>query len=365
MIKYFVCALPLEAERYEKVSVHNKMEIDISVPKKKNKTVRVLLVIFCVLLVAVIGIGVIVYTNIAKIWEDDLGFDKDEVVIEDVDENLENLPEATIKAGNVSAIEKPNDSIDIMLIGVDNRNSGKFTGRSDVMIYLRVNTKTKSIKMASVMRDTLVEIEGYGEKKLNSAYSYGSIDLMYNTYYNNLGLKPDYYMVVNFFGMEDIIDALGGVSVNIESSEELKYVNSSIKEINKIDSGDDAYLIKKKGVQVLDGRQAVAYMRTRHPGGDASRIKRQQTVLNELFKEAKNIGIGEIPAMVDALGAYVRTDIPLGTMIDVAKSVQDASLQTFRYPEEYENGYAKGAGSIVQPKDFETEYKKLNDFLSD
>lgn len=343
------------------MSVRNKMEIDVPAPKK-NKKVRALLITFCILLTAVVGVGIFAYANISKIWGD-LGFNKDEVVIEDVDENVDNLPEVTNKGGDVTTIEKPDDSIDIMLIGVDNRKSGKFTGLSDVMIYLRVNTETKSIKMASFMRDTLVEIEGHGNKKLNSAYSYGSIDLMYDTYKNNFGLVPDRYMVVNFYGMEDIINALGGVTVTIESSEELKYVNTSIKEVNNLDPKNKVSLISKKGTHVLNGRQAVAYMRTRHPGGDAARIRRQQTVLNELFNEAKSIGMGEIPGMVGALAEYVRTDIPLGEMVDIAKSLQGADLQKFRYPEEYENGYAKGAGSIVQPKDFDNEYKKLTDFL--
>ena len=71
------------------------------------------------------------------------------------------------------------------------------------MMYLRVNPEKKQLKMASFMRDTLVSIEGHGKNKLNTAYSFGGVDLIYSTFEKSFGLQPDYYMVVNFYGMED------------------------------------------------------------------------------------------------------------------------------------------------------------------
>ena len=340
-------------------------KIDAKGPKKRKKTVRILLIILCVLVAALIACAAIIYADVSKMWGD-LG-DEEDTVVETTDEgNVDSLPEVTFQGGDAFDIDKTSEEIDIMLIGVDNRNSEKFTGLSDVMMYMRVNTSEKSIKIVSFMRDTLVEIEGHGKNKLNTAYSYGQIDLMYQTYYDSFGLTPDYYMVVNFYGMEDIIDALGGVDVDLESNE-LNSLNSSIREINALDSGEDSATISESGLQHLNGRQAVAYMRIRKPGTDAGRIARQQKVLSALFKEASSIGIGEAPALVTTLAQYVRTDIPLGTMLDLANSVQgmsDDNLQTFRYPEEYETGYYKGAGDVVQPTDFETEFQKLYDFLN-
>jgi anionic cell wall polymer biosynthesis LytR-Cps2A-Psr (LCP) family protein len=106
-------------------------------------------------------------------------------------------------------------------------------------------------------------------------------------------------------------------------------------------------------------------MRIRHPGGDAARIERQQTVLNALFQEMRNVSVGEIPGIIGALTKYVRTDMKLGSMIDLASAVQgmkNSDLQTFRYPEKYVNGKYNDS-AVVQPENFAKEYAKLNDFL--
>ena len=331
----------------------------------KSKAVRVLVAVFCVLLVALVGVGVVMYLNVSQIWG---RLDPDaSIALEDEGaDDVEGLPDVTFNKGNVSDIKKAAAETDILLIGVDNRNSSKFSGRSDVMMYLRVNTEKNTIKLVSFMRDTLVEIDGHGKNKLNTAYGFGSIELANRTYYQSFGLKPDYYMVVNFFGMEDILDALGGVDVKIKS-DELKSMNKSIKEVNELDPDGEASRIENEGKQHLNGRQAVAYMRVRHPGGDAGRIKRQQTVLNALFSEMKKVSAGEIPGLINAMTKYVRTDMPLGTIMDLATAVKGMNsskdLETFRYPQDYVNGNYNSM-SVVQPKDFDTEFKKLSDFLA-
>jgi len=335
-------------------------------PTKRKKAMRILVVTFCTLVLALVGCGIVIYANVSKIWGG-LGFDKNgqmEVVEGEEPDDVAGLPEATFEQGNVSQISKNGGETDILMIGVDNRNQDKFTGRSDVMMYLRVNTEKKTIKMVSFMRDTLVQIDGHGKNKLNAAYSFGSIDLAYETYKDSFGLTPDYYMVVNFYGMEDIIDALGGVDVTIDK-DELNWLNININEINKEDPSGKVKNIRKSGDYHLNGRQAVAYMRIRHPGGDNGRIERQQTVMHALFSEMRNVGVGEIPGIIGALTQYVRTDMPLSTMVDMASSVRGmttSDLNTFRYPESFKNGKYNNS-SVVTPKDFDTEFAKLNDFL--
>lgn len=360
---------------YEQNKTPNKMTIDMdgdhNRPKKgsgppknrRRKAFRTLLIVFLCLLAAVIGCVVFVFANIAKI-RGDLDFDGDLVVLDETDDEAADLPEVTFNQGNVTQITKGSGETDILLIGVDNRED-KFSGRSDVMMYLRVNTKKNTIKLVSFMRDTLVNIDGHGRNRLNTAYVFGSIDLAEKTYAESFGLTPDYYMVVNFFGMEDIIDALGGVDVTLESNE-LSNMNTNIDEANNMRSGDsNASHVTSSGMQHLTGRQAVGYMRVRHPGGDAARIQRQQNVLNALFSEMQNLSAGEVPGLVSALSQYVRTDLDLNAMVELATSVKAMSrddLQTFRYPDDYKNGNYKGM-SIVQPSDFDTEFAKLTDFL--
>ena len=330
-------------------------------PRGNNKAFRTLLIIFIALVVSLVGLVAVVLINFSQIWSDP---GSGGVIAEETDNEAQGLPEASFEQGEVTAIGKEDNEIDILMIGVDNREN-KFTGRSDVMMYMRVNTTDKTIKMVSFMRDTLVSIEDHDKNKLNTAYGYGGIELMYDTYHDSFGLEPDYYIVVNFYGMEDIINAMDGVDVEIQSAE-LEWLNININEINSEDSSGKAANIKHDGVQHLNGRQAVAYMRIRHPGYDSGRIARQQTVMFKLFEKAKVISAGQIPDLMGTMIKYARTDMPISKMIDLATSIrgmQTSSVTTFRYPEKFEEGSYNNM-SVVQPEDFNTEYQKLYDFLN-
>lgn len=332
-------------------------------PKRKRKAFKILLIIFCVLLALLIGCGIYVWVNYEKITGD-LGFDPNDIAQED-EEDLGDYPEVTYSGGEVGELIKSEGNIDILLIGVDNRNVSKFTGLSDVLMYLRIDTSTGKLKLASIMRDTLVPIEGHDYNKINTAFNYGNIDLTKKTLRNNLGLIPDYYIVVNFYGMEDIINALDGVDIEL-SDAEVAHMNGSINEINGHDPDHSVSLVKNSGMQHLNGRQAVAYMRIRKVGTDIARIERQQKVLSELFSKAKDVGIGQLPGLISTASNYVRTDIkPANKMIDIASTIMGlntSEIEKYRYPEDYKYGTYKSK-DIVQPKDFEAEIKKLHSFL--
>ena len=330
---------------------------------KRQKAMRVLVTTFVILVLALVACGVVIAVNLSQIWAKP-EVDNGVAELPEEEDDIAGLPEVSFEQGKVTAVPKAEREVDILMLGVDNRNKGKFSGRSDVMMYLRVNPEKKQLKMASFMRDTLVNIDGHGKNKLNAAYSFGGVDLIFSTFEKSFGLTPDYYMVVNFYGMEDIIDSLGGVDVKVEK-DELEWLNININEINREDPSGKAANINKAGELHLNGRQAVAYMRIRHPGGDNGRIERQQTVLKALFNEARNVSVGEIPDILGALVQYVRTDMPLGTMVDLASAVRgvdSSGLKMFRYPDKYKIG-SYNKSSVVQPEDFATEYAKLINFL--
>jgi|AGTN01.1.fsa_nt_gi cell envelope-related function transcriptional attenuator common domain len=340
----------------------NKYVINEPSPRGGNKVFRVLLAIFCLLVASLLGIvGYYVIKGSQMLDEGDVHFSGE---VGQESENVEGLPDADDQAGGVTGIDKGEDEIDIIMIGVDNRKD-EFTGRSDVMMFLRVNTTDKTIKMVSFMRDTLVSIDDHGKNKLNTAYGFGGVDLMYDTFNSNFGLVPDYFIVVNFYGMEDIINTMGGVDIELDK-DELEWLNININEINGETSGENVANIKKSGMQHLNGRQAVAYMRIRHPGWDAGRIARQQKVMFKLFEKAKNLGVGQIPSLIETMSEYVRTDLSIASMIELATSIQGmqtSSIATFRYPDAYKDRKYNGM-SIVQPEDFDVEYRKLYDFLN-
>jgi anionic cell wall polymer biosynthesis LytR-Cps2A-Psr (LCP) family protein len=144
-------------------------------------------------------------------------------------------------------------------------------------------------------------------------------------------------------------------------------MNGSIQEINEIDPKQATPLVKGAGMSHLTGRQAVGYMRIRKVGTDTQRIQRQQNVISKLFSQAKKMGIGQLPGLISALSSCVRTDIkPADKMLDIATTIiglDTKEIKTFRYPDEFEYGSYKSM-DIVQPKDFDSEIKKLQEFLN-
>ena len=333
--------------------------------KEKGGNKRIVKIVLSVLLAVLLIGGGITYASISRLWGG-LGFDPNEQLAEEApDPDAPDLPEVSFVDGMVSEVAK-GDCIDILLLGVDSRNPDKFTGRTDVTMYLRIDKKSKELKLVSFMRDTLVAIDGHGHNRINAAYAFGSIELAQKTMLNSVGLRPDYYMVVNFFGMEDIINAFGGVEVEVKKNE-LDSMNTSIYELNLVDKKNKVNSVKA-GLQTLNGRQAVGYMRVRKPGGDAGRIARQQTVLSAIFSKATHVSAGQLPGLVQTLAKYVRTDIPVGKILDIVDTVRGLnadSIRVIRYPDVYVSGKYKSIESVVQPKDFEAEIKKMHGFLAD
>lgn len=342
--------------------------------KKRSQRSKIVRVAFIMLFVILIAAGIYLLiehfklNKLGQMWDKDLGYDESEVIEEyETDPEAEGLEDVVEHAVvEVEEIVKDNEVIDIALIGVDNRDSEKFTGRSDVLIILRIDGESDELKLVSFMRDTLVEIEGHYKNKINTAFHFGKgkVDLLYDTMQKNYGITPNYYMIVNFFGMEDIIDSMGGVNIKLEKKE-LKYLNTNIDEINKLDRSGRVEHINESGLQHLNGRQAVAYMRIRKGGGDAVRIGRQQTVLNALLDKACQLSMSQVPDTIEALSQYVRTDIPLSKMLNIGTCLLNArssNLKTHTYPEDYKLGLYKEM-SIVQPKDYDEEIQKLRDFL--
>lgn len=334
---------------------------------KRARTIKVLLIILIVLITMVIGCGIFLWVSVSKISED-LVFDEAEILPDEImteQEEIENLPEVSFTPYTPSSkIEKSNGTFDILLIGVDNRNREKFTGRSDVTMFLRIDSKNNKIKLVSFMRDTLVSIKDHGTNRLNTAYNFGSFELLNNTMTNNYGVSAENYIVINFYGMEDIIDALGGVNIDVKSNE-IDNLNKYIDELNNLDKSGYSEKIRDSGKQNLNGRQAVAYMRIRKIGGDAMRIQRQQIILNAMLSKIDDISPAQIPGLINTIAQYVRTSLSIKEMIEIAKIVKGIGaegVEKYRFPADYKNG-SFGGRSVVVPKDTQTEIAKLHEFI--
>ena len=175
--------------------------------------------------------------------------------------------------------------------------------------------------MVSVYRDTYVQIEGHGLDKITHAYSYGSAPLAISTLNTNLDLNIKEFVTVNFDAVAQAVDKLGGVTIEIESAEELKYLNNYIDETAKV-TGKTNEKVATIGKQTLNGVQAVAYSRIRYTqGGDYKRTERMRTVIEAMAESLKTKNISEINSFIDFILPKVYTNITATDIFSLLPSV--------------------------------------------
>ncbi|MFD6208789.1 LytR family transcriptional regulator [Peribacillus sp. NPDC060253] len=197
----------------------------------------------------------------------------------------------------------------MLMLGVDERDGDK--GRSDTMIVLTVNPQKKSVKMLSIPRDTRTEIVGHGtQDKINHAFAFGGAKMSMDTVENFLDIPIDYYMKINMEGFKDIVDAVGGVTVQ-----------------NDLDFTSDGIHFAK-GTHTLTGKEALAYSRMRHddPSGDFGRQSRQRSIIEAVIKKGASVSsLTKYDEVFDALGNNIQTNLTFDDMMDIQKNYRDAS----------------------------------------
>ncbi len=175
-----------------------------------------------------------------------------------------------------------------------------FDGLSDVILLIRFDPETKKLVLLSIPRDTRVEIEGHGKKKINSANAQGGPALTAKTVSNLLnGVGIDRYIRINILGVAKLIDALGGV--NIDVPRDMKYQDDS----------QHLYINLKKGKQHLNGDQTLQLLRFRHDeNGDIGRIQRQQKVIRELIEQTLNpTTLTKLPNILNVVKEHIDTNL--------------------------------------------------------
>lgn len=204
----------------------------------------------------------------------------------------------------------------ILLIGTDARDEGSENGRSDSMILLSVNSRTRTIHLSSFMRDAYVQIPGHGSGKLNAAYSYGGAPLLMDTLEKNYDVSIDDYVTVSFSGFAGIIDAVGGVEVTLSDSEADAVNEILMSEVNELMGKDrEDGLLRRGGTLVLDGKQALSYARIRYVGNaDFERTSRQREVMTAIFSKLKTTVFTAVPKLISAALPHMATNMTTGEM---------------------------------------------------
>lgn len=207
------------------------------------------------------------------------------------------------------------DVTNILLIGVDNDNLEGLEdrGNADGLMILSVNKGTKQVVLSSLMRDVKVSVPGVGYKtKLTLVYHYEGLGTLIDTIEQNFGIPIDNYVMVNYLRVVDVVDAMGGIELEV-NSDELYWMKPKIINLNELLGQDaDANLIdpSQAGTLTLNGIQTAAFLRIRYAGdGDFDRTGRARTVLMALADKAKELNVVEIFSLADRVLPQITTDL--------------------------------------------------------
>ncbi|MCX5750952.1 MAG: LCP family protein [Candidatus Saganbacteria bacterium] len=245
----------------------------------------------------------------------------------------------------------PGRPLNILLVGKDliYDIDGKVIsalGNTDTLEIIHINPVTNKILLYSIPRDTVVDIPGYGNHKINAAYNLGGIKLLKESVIKLTGARIDGYIMVNTRFLEETIDILGGIKIYVD------------KDMDYDDNAAKLHIHLKQGDQKLTGKQAMGFVRFRMEAmGDLSRIDRQQRFMKSFFGKLRNIGsIPRLPLVL--IGAYhhTQTDLSLKKILQIANFVRTIRLGSIQnYTLEGEQVDHTYLGSVIMPKSTEIE----------
>ena len=259
--------------------------------------------------------------------------------------------DSSLSGEDLSAgIQADENITNIALFGLDTR-PGDEKSHSDCMMIVTIDNTRGKIKLSSLMRDSLVEIDGVGEDKLNAAYFRGGPSLAIRTINENFGTDIEDYIAVNFEQVVEIVDALDGIEINVASEDELTELNRVIRDYG-LEQGKEFSPVEKTGLQTLDGVQALCYGRIRKgdTGDDWARVERQSVVLNAIFTKLQSASATELIGSMRKLVPYVTTSLSptdMASLIVGAVKNGIPTLEHTRIPVDGEWSYSGNSSEFI------------------
>lgn len=332
--------------------------------KKKKSGKRGLLIFLIILLTLLLAAMVFGVVYVEKILGGISTFDpqstmsdeeasalmESQVFAETFEGELETEPSEWNLVDTPEEIIYSDDIINILLIGQDTRNAAQ-KGLTDTLILCTINTQTKRLVMTSFLRDMWVQIPGksggtYGER-INTAYPVGGLDRLLNTLTINFGVKVDHAVEIDFSGFQQIVDALGGVEIELTKAE-AKHMNDQYGWGSRL----------SEGTRNLTGEEALAYARIRAIDSDIQRSNRQRVVLMKLFEKVKTMNMTEANKLVNVVVPLITTDMSnseiISYVVELLPLLPELEVITQRIPagEETTDGYYYWAnkGTEEEPK---------------
>lgn len=199
-------------------------------------------------------------------------------------------------------IPQPKDQINILLMGSDQRPYGGGF-RTDVLLLITINEKTKQVSLTSFPRDLYVYIPGWKMERINAAQAHGGFALTADTFEYNFGIRPDHYALINFNGFQALIDTLGGIDVQVA------------KTLTDERTGYGYYTINPGNVH-MNGATALWYVRARYTTNDFDRTRRQQEVIQGIFNKLLNFDlVSKVPSLYEQFKGTIRSDMSIDEMV--------------------------------------------------
>lgn len=254
--------------------------------------------------------------------------------------------------------------LNVALFGVDSREGDlEKNTRTDCIIVASLNKETKEIKMASVYRDTLLDLSEGTLQKCNAAYSFGGPKQAINMLNMNLDLDIQNYVTVDFGVVAEVVDLLGGLDIEIKE-EEVEPLNKFVYETGQV-AGKEAHFVGGSGIQHLDGVQATTYARIRSTaGGDFTRTERQRLVIEKIVEKMMKSDLATINKIIDEVFPTISTNFTMTEILSYAKYFNQYKLgENTGFPIDKATDTISGLGSIVIPVSLEDNVKKLHEFL--
>lgn len=339
--------LEKKKRKEHKKQLKNDRKKNVHKKATQRKVLKYVLIIFTLIIISAIGgLSFYLYNKLSKL---------ETVVIDKKDLEIN---------AEVEGADFGEGYFNVALFGVDSRTGNVEAGTlSDTIMVASLNNQTKELRLVSVYRDTLLNIGGGTFNKANAAYSVGGATKAINMLNTNLDLNIEKYVAVDFSIMVDIIDALGGVEIEIDSYE-ISAINKYIPETAQA-SGGSTKLISSSGLQLLNGVQATTYARIRSTaGGDFRRTDRQRYVIEQMIKKIKKSNFITLNSIIDLALPRVSTNFTASEIAYYASAYLDFYLgATTGFPEKYASGTLPTSGSTVVPQTLSSNVSVLHEFL--